>query len=163
MLSRSVLSFYKCGILLVGLDICGSDFNLVRCNICSFDLLVSLSVLFRTVRCVLFCVWALLRCFSRFDIRASGMAFFLFVRSYVFCCICLTTSGTSKSFSFSSLSRNFLLVLDVVIFDINNSALKSGKFNSFSISINISQLSSGVLVSVCFAPEKSRDLYVSFR
>ena len=110
--------------------------------------------------CVNLCMVSCWTSFYRFDIRASGMVLFLFFRLYVFCCICSTTIGISQSFSFSSLSRKFLSVIDAIKFDISNSLLKSGKSHSFSNSNNFSQWSSGVSVAVCFAQKKSfRQLY----
>ena len=101
--------------------------------------------------CVILCITSSLILFSRFGIRTFRMAFFLFLLSYVFCCIYSTTFSTFKSFSFNSLSLIFLWVIDVINFDIRNSVLKSGKFLSTFSSINFSQRFSGVSVFVCFA------------
>ena len=89
--------------------------------------------------------------FSRFDLSSSDMVFFLFLRSFVFCWIYSTTFHTSECFSFSSLSRSFLSVIDVLSCDINISVLNSGKSHCFSSSNFFSQWTSGVSVSVCFA------------
>ena len=61
---RSVLSFYNFDILILELNFCGSNSNLVRRSICKFDLLASLPALFRIVRYVLICVRALLWCLN---------------------------------------------------------------------------------------------------
>ena len=90
-------------------------------------------------------------CFSGFDLSASSKVFFLLFLSYVFSCISSTTFNTSKTSLFSSLSRSFLSLIDVVKFDINSLVLKSGKLHSFSISTNFYQWSSGVAVFFCFA------------
>ena len=155
--------FYNCDKLILGLEICGPDSNLVRRNICNFELLSSFGLVPYWAVCVILCMGSSLMSSSRFDIRASGMLFFLFFRSYVFRCISSATFGTSKSFSSSSLSRNFLSVIDVINFDISTSVLKSGKSHSFS---NSSSLSSGLAVFpyLFVLPEKKiRELYVSFR
>ena len=89
--------------------------------------------------------------FFLFDVGAYGIVFFLFFRLYVFCCICSTTFGTSKSFSFSSLYRNFLSVFDAIIFDISISVLISGQSHSLSNPNKFSQWSCGVSVSVFVA------------
>ena len=52
--------------------------------------------------CYFMYMWIFLMSFSCMDIRASGMVFFLFIRSFVFCWICSVTLGTSKPFSFIS-------------------------------------------------------------
>ena len=87
----------------------------------------------------------------RIVISASGIVILLFCLSYVFCCICWTTFGTTDSFRFNKLSRSFLSVIDVIKFDKSNSALKSGKSFSFSNSNNFAWWSSEVSVSVSFA------------
>ena len=135
MLPRSVL-FYTCDFLILGLDICDSDSNLVRRNICKFRLLISFSVLFRTVQRVLFCVWVLLWCLLPGLILGLPVCYSsCFFRSFMFCCICSTTFSTCKSFSFSSFSHNFVSVIDVMNFDISISVLKSGNCILFLIRI----------------------------
>ena len=100
----------------------GASQNLQFWSLClSFDL-----VRFCPVYDIL-CIGSSLVSFSRFDIRASGMVFFLFFRSYVFCCICSTTFAKSKSFSSSSSSRIVLFVVDVIKIDKSNLVLNSGK------------------------------------
>ena len=149
--------FLQLCILILGLGIGDLDSSLVRHNIYNIVLLVSLSVLFRISRCVILCIGSSLMSFPRFDIRASGMVFFLFLLSNVFCCIYSTTFDIFRSFSFSNLSRKFLSVIDVINFDINDSVLSSWKSHSFSNSINFSQWCFGVCVSVCSA-QKTREL-----
>ena len=107
---------------------------------------VSLIFFFRSLfrSCAVFsfvcflCICSSLISFSRFDISVSDMLFFLLFLLYVFCCFCSATFGTSKSFSFSSLSRSFLSVIVVIKFDISDLVLESGKQHSFSDSINFS-------------------------
>ena len=166
MLSLSIPSSYNYEILILGQDICGSASTLVRRNICNFDLLASLSVLFRTVRCVFFCVWALLWCLFPGLILGLPVWYSSCSLGRIFCCFCCTTFSTSKSFSFSILSHIFLSVIDVIHLDISNSVLISGGWHSFSNSINFSQWSSGVSVSVCFAQKNLLMrwvVFVSFR
>ena len=86
--------------------------------------------------CVILCIGSSLMSFSRFDVRVSGMVFFLLFLSYMFCCICPTAFGTSKSLFFNSWSRNFVSLIDIINFDISNSVLKSWKSHSFSSSNN---------------------------
>ena len=145
------LSFYICDLLLRRQDICDLHSNSGRHNICNFGLFVSLLILSRINLHVFLCIGYSLMSFSRLDTRVFGMVLFLFLRSYVFCWICLTTFSTSKFFPFISLSRNFLSVIDVINFDKSNSMLSSGNSHSFSNSSNFSQWSSGVSLSVCFA------------
>ena len=99
--------------------------------------------------CVILRIGSLIS-FSQFDFSTSCLISFLYFLWYVFCCIFLTTFGTSKTFSFNSLSRKFLSVTDVINFDIGNSVLISGNLHSLSLSINFSEWSSGVSLYVCF-------------
>ena len=78
------------------------------------------SVLFRNVP--FFVLVLLLLCVSSVDIRASGIVFFLFFFSYVFCFINSIIFFISRVFSFIILSRNFLSVIAVMYFDISNSS-----------------------------------------
>ena len=151
MLSRIGLSVYICGILSRGLSICDSDSNFGRHNIWNFGLCVSLLTVSSFVRYRVFFVQLLPWClFPDLIIEFRYGA-----RSYVFCCTCSTTFNKSKSFTFNSLCRNFLSVIDAMNFDIIKFVLNSGKLRFFSKSSNFSQWSSGVSVSVCFAQKKS--------
>ena len=76
--------------------------------------------------------------------------------------ICSTTFGTSKSFSFISLSRKFLLMDDVISFDLTNLLLNSGKLRSFSNSSYFSPWPSGVSVPVRFAQKTPLEMYCFF-
>ena len=100
---------------------------------------------------VVLCIGPSLMSFSRLDIPASRIVFFSFSQSYVLCWICSTTFSTSKSFSFISLSHNFLSVIEVIVFDVGSSVMNSGKPHSFFNSRNLSQWSSGAFLLVCFA------------
>ena len=102
-------------------------------------------------------------CFSVVDIKASGIVFYLFFFSYVFCLIISIIFFNSSVFSFIILSRNFLSVIAVMYFDINNFSVEIVlKLHSFSISISLVQKSSGVSSSVCFAQKKSPRLWYVF-
>ena len=99
-------------------------------------------------------------CFSFVDIKASGIVFFFFFLSYVFCLISPNTFFNSSVFSFIILSRKFLSVISVMYFDINNSSGEMVlKLHSFSISNSHLQNSSGVSSSVCFAQKKTPRLW----
>ena len=96
--------------------------------------------------------FSFIMCFSFVDIRTSGIVFFLFFFSYVFCLIRLIIFFISSVFSFIILSRNFLSVIAVMYFDFSSSSAEIVvKLHSFSISINRLQNSLGVSSSVCFA------------
>ena len=111
----------------------------------------SLSVLFRFFPvCVILCVGSSFF-LSRFDTSCFSTVFLLFLLLYVFCCICSTTFGTSKHFSFKNLSRSFLSLIDLINFDISALLLKFGESCCFSRSIIFSQWSCGVSVFVCSA------------
>ena len=110
---------YRAGHLWLGFQFGASQCLQFRYLALSFGLLSYFPV------CVILGIGSSLISFLRFDIKASGMVFFLFFLSYVFCCICSKTFVTSKSFPFSSLSRNSLSVIDVIIFDISGLVLNS--------------------------------------
>ena len=134
-------------ILVLGLGIYDWDSSLLICNICNFLLLVTFAALFFTFP--FFCVKVSFSfvSFSRLDIGASGIVFFLSLLPYVFCCICSTTFGTSIFFSLNSLSRNFVSVIDVKRFYICNSVLKSGNLHLFFFVWPVS--ASGLAVFLC--------------
>ena len=128
----------------------------------SFGLSFGLVALFTV--CVILCIGSSFMPLFQFDIWVSSILLFLFFRLYVFCCICSTTFGTSKSFASSYLSHNFLSVFDVKNFNFSVSVLNSEKWPSFSNSNNFSQWSCGGSVSVCFAQKiSSFVVFVSFR
>ena len=97
--------------------------------------------------------------FSPFDISVSGKVFFLFFLSYVLCCICSTTFDTSNPLAFNGLSRNFLSVIDAIIFGKSNLVLNFGKSHCFYSSINFSQWYSGFSEPVSFV---QKNLHVSW-
>ena len=112
--------------------------------------------------CLCYFLKGILWFFSWFNNSSCGMVFLLFFLSYVFYCIWFALFGISKTFSFNNLSRSFLLVIDVIVFDGSNSVLKSGKSHSFSKLNIFSQWFSGVSVSVCFLKKSLRDLDLFF-
>ena len=94
-------------------------------------------------------------CFSFVDIKASGIVFFLFFFSYVFCLISSIIIFNSSVFAFIILSRNFLSVIAVIYFDINNSSAEIVlKLHSFSISISRLQKSFRCFLFCLFRPEE---------
>ena len=114
--SQSVPRFYSYDIMILGRGCCGLDSSLVHRKIHTFALLVFFSILLR-IFCMCYFVHRLLfDFFSRFEISLLVLVFFLFFLSFVFCYFCSNTFGTSMSFSLSSLSRNFLSVIDVIRF-----------------------------------------------
>ena len=103
---------------------------------------------------------SLIAYFSFDDISVSGIVFFLFFFSYVFCFISSNFFFYSSVFYFLILSRNFLSVIAVMYFDINSSSAEIVlKLPSFSISINCLQIFSGVSSSLCFAQRRSSRLW----
>ena len=101
-----------------------------------------------------------INCFPFDEINASGIVFFLFFFSYVFCLISVIIFFKSSVFSLIILSRNFLSFIAVIYLEIcSSSAEIVPKLHSFSISISRLQNSSGVSSSDCFAQQKSPQLW----
>ena len=120
------------------------------CNL-FFGLVSELSIL---------CIGSSFISFSRFDIRASGIVFFRFFLSYVFCLINSIVFANSSFYSFIKLSRSFVSVIAVINFEMSrSSAVIPPNALSFSISISLRQKSSGVSDSVCFVQKNSPRLW----
>ena len=153
---RSVLSFRSCYnlILMLGICVLGSSLVLMQNLHGRFPVILVFGLVpnFSTL-----CIESsLIICFSFVVINASGIVFFLFFFSYVFCLIISIVFFISRVFSFISLSRNFLSVIVVMYLDISScSAEMVPKMHSFSISISRLQNSSGASFSDCFAQKKS--------
>ena len=92
--------------------------------------------------------------FSFVVFNVSGIGLFIVFRLYVFCWTCST-------FSFIKLSRSFLSMIDVMNFEVSNSAPKSGKLHCFSKSSGSFHWLFGVCVSVCPAQKNLLPLYLS--
>ena len=84
---------------------------------------------------------------------ASGNVFVFFCRMQLV--FFPTVFGISRSFSFISLSRNFLSVIEVINFQISFSVMKSENSQSSFISVSFSQWFSSVSVSECLSQNKS--------
>ena len=106
------------------------------------------------------CIGSSFISFSRFDISASGMVFYQFFLSYVFCLIISIVFFSSRFFSFINLSRSFVSVIAIMNFETNkSSAVTPSNAHSFSISLSLNQMSSGVPDSVCLVQKNSPRLW----
>ena len=72
--------------------------------------------------CSILCSGSSFISFCRFEIRASGILFFRFFLSYVFCLIISIVFFSSSFFSLINLSRSFVSVIAVINFEFSESS-----------------------------------------